>query len=715
MSNLPDAFSYQPLSSPSLSESSPSPSEPSPSESSLSESFSDGLGDLSTENSIDSWTQEIETRLIYLHPGGFDDDIYCTIYHANILEKLPQTEYTALSYVWGDAKHTKPIQLGYHQIPTSGTADTWPSASAPGACCYKLFQVTTNLEKALRHLRDHASGRILWVDAICINQSDEEEKLSQVQSMGSVYREAVEVRIWLGSFSDLQEVIREDTEVTLSCERRNIDIALLAAKNYVMNGDCPRGQEANDELFPDELQALGMKIIAMQPWWRRVWIIQEATNSKEDPVMQCGNLQIGYRKFLESAKHCMFRDAPSTLSQIQISLTVHKMFHDGYDPSKTSLASRLLTYLSCMSGNFQATVPQDRIYGVFGLTNMGRCHDNILFMMTRFDFTKKDFLAFYHRIAIWILFEPKPESYPLRILESGPSNIKGIPSWVPMWTSKKWSGENKTHGAPESRYDILAQGVSRGKTWHKSSKISICARCTAEYQQKWGIPKSLHDIDVRCTEIKIHHALALGRVITTLKLLPVPEREDTEVLREAILKVEERIRKALRRMNIPHAHRKTPVQEFRNYLRLNFWDDDTEEGSCSSEHSATLEEFLRCKRKPKKRKGQRRSSKASANQADLNVPGPSSIAKLSGFFAHSRDLVVGSKIVGHIFEDEDSPPCWQSGDKLYLIPECRWVLGLRRNGSGYQYMYRVFISDLAWQQRKQLFDDKGVYENIVLV
>ncbi|KAH6857601.1 heterokaryon incompatibility, partial [Alternaria alternata] len=84
--------------------------------------------------------------------------------------------YTALSYVWGDAKHTKPIQLGYHQIPT----------------------ITKNLEKALRHLRDRASERILWVDAICINQSDEEEKLSQVQSMGDVYRNAVEVRIWLG-------------------------------------------------------------------------------------------------------------------------------------------------------------------------------------------------------------------------------------------------------------------------------------------------------------------------------------------------------------------------------------------------------------------------------------------------------------------------------------------------------------------------------------
>ncbi|KAH8624599.1 hypothetical protein IG631_20064 [Alternaria alternata] len=676
MSSPPDAFSYQPLSEPSR--------------------------------------EKLETRLIYLHPGGFDECIYCTIYHANILERRPQTEYTALSYVWGNAKHKKPIQLGYHKISTSGTADTWPSASAPGACCYRLFQVTTNLEKALRHLRDRASGRILWVDAICINQSDEEEKLSQVQSMGDVYKNAVEVRVWLGSLKDVQEVIKEDTEFVLSCERRDIEMALLAAKNYVMDEDRPLGQEANDERFPNELQALGIHIIAMQPWWRRVWVIQEATLPKEDPIMQCGNMQVRYRKFLRMTKRCMFRDAPSILSQTQISLLVHGMFHADYVPSETSTASRILTYLSCMSGNFEVTEPQDRIYGVDGFTRMGDCHDNIFFLMTRDKHNLKDHYTFFHRITIWILFDARPQSYPLRILESGPNNIEGIPSWVPMWKSKKWSGENKTYGAPESRYDILAQGVSMGKRWHKST-ISICARCTAEYKQKWGIPKSLHDIDVRCTEIKIRDALALGRVVTTLKILPVPERQDTDVLRKAILEVEEEILKALGLIDIPRADTKKPIRKFRKYLHINFWGVDRREGPSSSEHSATLEEFLRCKRKSKKRKGQRRSSKVSANQADLNVPEPSSIAKLSSFFAQSRDLVVGSEIVGHIFEDEDSPPCWQSGDKLYLIPECRWALGLRHNGSGYRYMYRVFISDLAWQQRKQMFDDKGVYESIVLI
>lgn len=427
--------------------------------------------------------------------------------------------------------------------------------------------------------------------------------------------------------------------------------------------------------------------------------------------MQCGYIEIGYRRFLESAKHCMFRDAPSILSRTHISLTVHGMSFQGYDPSKTSLASRLLTYLSCMSGNFEVSNPKDRINGVHGFLHMGDCHDNILFFLTRYQ-KKQDCAEFFHRVAIWILFDPEPQSYPLRILESGPSNIEGIPSWVPMWESKKWSGENKANGAPESKYDILAQGTSMGKLYSQSS-ISICKRCTTMYKEKWGAPKSLFDIDLRCTEIRIRNALELGRVITTIEVFSLQKNKDIGVLRKAIVEVEERILAALRSMGIPYANATTHIRRFRDYLRLNFWDVDTGKGSCSSEHNATLEDFLQCESKSKKRKGQRRGCRNAAHQTEPNVSSPISIAKLSSFFEHVGHLVVGSNIVGHMFED--SLPSWRCGDRLYLIPECRWVLGLRRRGNGYRYMYRVFISDLEWKQRKQLFNGNGIYEDIVLI
>jgi hypothetical protein len=213
--------------------------------------------------------------------------------------------------------------------------------------------------------------------------------------------------------------------------------------------------------------------------------------------------------------------------------------------------------------------------------------------------------------------------------------------------------------------------------------------------------------------MRIHNTLALGRVITTVEVLLVQGERDTDVLRKAVLEVDKRILAALSPMEIPHTDAKMHIRRFRDYLRLNFWDVDAKKDSCSSEHSATLEEFLQYERQSRKIKSQRRGHRVSAHQVDPKIPRPSSIAKLSSFFEHIRNLVIGSSIVGHLFED--SLPSCRCGDRLYIIPECRWVLGLRRSGSGYRYMYRVFVSDLEWQQRNQLFDDKGIYENILLV
>ncbi|KAH4069868.1 hypothetical protein HBH70_076250 [Parastagonospora nodorum] len=684
-----------------------------------------------------------ETRLVRLHPGAFDDCVYCTIYHANILERQPQTEYTALSYVWGDATRTKPIQLGYHQLPTAEPPHGRVSATSPGMGCYESFQVTTNLESALRHLRKRASERILWVDAICINQSDWEERLSQVEGMAAVYQNAVEVRIWLGSIHDvsvstanLQEELEnvqsrqvpipgessqpvlspeEDTGAVSGRRRKAVETVLLAARDYIMDEGHLSRQETGDNWFPDELAFLGIQMIASRPWWRRVWVIQEATLPKQDPVMQCGRIEIKYRRFLESAKHCMFQNAPSELSRTQISLTVHGMFDDGHNPLEVSLANRLLAYLSCMSGNFEVTDPKDRINGVHGFLRMCGCHDNIFFyiffLMARGK-CEQSLAEYFHRVAIWILFDPQPESYPLRILESGPSNVEGLPSWVPMWESKKWIGRDKNHGAPESKYDILAQGTAMGKIYRRST-ISVCDRCTAMYEKKWGAPKSMFDITVRCTEIRIRNALALGRVITTVEVHPVQRKNDVNTLRKAIVEVEQRIVAALRSLNIPHAGTKTHIKRFRDFVRLNFWDVDAVDGSDPSNHCTTLEDFLQSKRKSSNRKGHRRDRKVSAHRTDPSILSPCSIEKLGSFFGHVRHLVIGSNIVGHMFEE--SLPSWQCGDRLYLIPECRWVLGLRRSGIGYRYMYRVFVSDLEWQQRKQQFDGRGIYENIVLV
>jgi hypothetical protein len=125
----------------------------------------------------------LEIRLIYLLPHGqtagsgtaagsrHSDMLSCTMQCVSLDDK---PEYMALSYVWGDPQATRPILV-----------DT------------NVFQVTVNLESALRQSQLDKDLVILWIDALCINQDDSLEKTYQVQCMGNIYRSAAKLLIWL--------------------------------------------------------------------------------------------------------------------------------------------------------------------------------------------------------------------------------------------------------------------------------------------------------------------------------------------------------------------------------------------------------------------------------------------------------------------------------------------------------------------------------------
>ena len=87
--------------------------------------------------------------------------------------------YEALSYVWGDLDNLSSIYIGEHDLP-----------------------VTVNLHGALSHLRNLSLERIIWVDAICIDQKNTKEKEQQIQFMAKIYGQANRVVVWLGEAAD---------------------------------------------------------------------------------------------------------------------------------------------------------------------------------------------------------------------------------------------------------------------------------------------------------------------------------------------------------------------------------------------------------------------------------------------------------------------------------------------------------------------------------
>jgi len=119
--------------------------------------------------------------------------------------------YDALSYVWGNPEVTLPIYIGEHEHE---------------------LRVTTNLYAALLHLRNSTLERIIWIDAICIDQKNGEEKAQQIPLMAKIYSQASRVLVWLGEAADnsdqaLEEIRAAGRKAVHSLNNETIQLAVL--------------------------------------------------------------------------------------------------------------------------------------------------------------------------------------------------------------------------------------------------------------------------------------------------------------------------------------------------------------------------------------------------------------------------------------------------------------------------------------------------------
>lgn len=111
--------------------------------------------------------------------------------------------------------------------------------------------------------RDADSARTIWVDAICINQDDVNERNHQVHIMENIYSQAAAVVVWLGSESQ--------------SSRAAMDLII----------DCNRPDGA--KLLDHKKSALrGLSDLFFRTWWKRIWIVQEVVAAHE-LVILCGN------------------------------------------------------------------------------------------------------------------------------------------------------------------------------------------------------------------------------------------------------------------------------------------------------------------------------------------------------------------------------------------------------------------------------------------
>ncbi|KAM5369986.1 hypothetical protein ACJZ2D_008669 [Fusarium nematophilum] len=281
-------------------------------------------------------------RLIRLNPGVLDDPVHLSLIPTS-LDSNPAFE--ALSYAWGDAT-SDPRVVHCHEA---------------------LLQVGQSLHSALVHLRHQTETRVLWADAICINQKDDEERGQQIQIMADIYSAAARTLIWLGK--ETSDTIHAFAAIQHFHDESRIDWTLFPPGN----GTMPRYYGLLEAIFGSrhaaEVKQIGQ--LFCRSWFGRKWIVQEVLRSA-DPQLVLGTQTLPW-ELLENffyylavykVEHylCGPRLNPTIMSHCRNVAMLLSGRMSREDPQGSTLLDQVIKYCS-----FECRDQRDHIIALMGI------------------------------------------------------------------------------------------------------------------------------------------------------------------------------------------------------------------------------------------------------------------------------------------------------------------------------------------------------------
>lgn len=287
-----------------------------------------------------------QIRVLEIEAGQFDDPIICGMKTLFLLDE-DHMEYSTLSYCWGSLTETSTLKL-------RPSDDTQREASSE----YDVI-VTSTLHDALRHLRpENGSPLVLWVDFVCINQNDLDERASQVAIMTYIYSSAIRVHIWLGPSSEesaycfrfIQRIIQRADAVPFKANRTDEEIDHLHEP----------GKFHDNIPFVDKWRKCDFA------WFKRTWVLQEVANANL-AVVHCGRDSLPWPVILRLSECIIAAKRLTSLFRYAIMPPVFsRLFEitgEGYTSTRRSARREILDVL-VGAHDLDATDPRDKVFAL---------------------------------------------------------------------------------------------------------------------------------------------------------------------------------------------------------------------------------------------------------------------------------------------------------------------------------------------------------------
>jgi Heterokaryon incompatibility protein (HET) len=272
-------------------------------------------------------------RLLRLLPGDEDDTIQCSL-EPRTLDAVQCIDYEAISYTWGTPGDSESIKLeGF------------------------LLRIQANLHAFLRVLRLRNTPRILWVDAICIDQNDILDKNVQVPLMQKIYSLATKVLVWLGPHRDGSELVFDFCNQP---ERPQPGHEIYRPTKATHHAE---GERSSD-VISDAIEAL-----LYREYWQRSWVIQEVLLAR-CLIIHCGNSNTSWES-LVATRDWLLNHWPvrmNNLSDDPFEQTHFGAFDDLCEQRKSKQSTTLELCLFRF-GDRKCTDIRDRVYGLLGVAN----------------------------------------------------------------------------------------------------------------------------------------------------------------------------------------------------------------------------------------------------------------------------------------------------------------------------------------------------------